>query len=139
MGSFQDAVADGNPDDLGEINNISDAIDALSKLDDKDNYGSELGALVAHLENEADPHKAANELGVTIVDSESDLTLGDMEDGAEVYIRERGSIAEYKQGEGLNVHFPFIGEFETLSDFDDAASSGDKGYIIQEQQFARQP
>lgn len=33
----------------------------------------------------------------------------------------------------------FIGEFQTLSDFDAAASSGDRGYITDEQQFARQP
>lgn len=35
--------------------------------------------------------------------------------------------------------FNFIGEFQTLSDFDAAASSGDRGYITEEQQFARQP
>jgi hypothetical protein len=35
--------------------------------------------------------------------------------------------------------FDFIGEFQTLSDFDTAASSGDRGYITEEQQFARQP
>lgn len=35
--------------------------------------------------------------------------------------------------------FNFIGEFQTLSDFDAAAESGDRGYITEEQQFARQP
>lgn len=35
--------------------------------------------------------------------------------------------------------FNFIGEFQKLSDFDKAASSGDRGYITEEQQFARQP
>lgn len=34
--------------------------------------------------------------------------------------------------------FNFIGEFQTLSDFDAAAESGDRGYITDEQQFARQ-
>ena len=33
----------------------------------------------------------------------------------------------------------FIGEFETLSDFENAASSGDRGYITEEQQFAYEP
>lgn len=35
--------------------------------------------------------------------------------------------------------FNFIGEFQTLSDFDAAAESGDRGYITDAQQFARQP
>ena len=35
--------------------------------------------------------------------------------------------------------FNFIGEFETLSKFDTAAESGDRGYITEAQQFARQP
>lgn len=35
--------------------------------------------------------------------------------------------------------FNFIGEFQTLSDFDNAAESGDRGYITDAQQFARQP
>jgi len=33
----------------------------------------------------------------------------------------------------------FIGEFQTLSDFESAASSGDRGYITDEQQFAYEP
>jgi len=33
----------------------------------------------------------------------------------------------------------FIGEFQTLSDFESAASSGDRGYITDEQQFAFEP
>ena len=32
--------------------------------------------------------------------------------------------------------FSFIGEFETLADFEDAASSGDRGYITEKKQFA---
>lgn len=35
--------------------------------------------------------------------------------------------------------FNFIGEFQTLSDFDAAAEPGDRGYITDAQQFARQP
>ena len=34
--------------------------------------------------------------------------------------------------------FNFIGEFETLSDFNASAEPGDRGYITEEQQFARQ-
>ena len=34
--------------------------------------------------------------------------------------------------------FDFIGEFQTLSDFDAVAEPGEKGYIVAEQQFARQ-
>lgn len=34
--------------------------------------------------------------------------------------------------------FDFIGEFQTLSDFDAVAEPGEKGYIVEEQQFARQ-
>lgn len=33
----------------------------------------------------------------------------------------------------------FIGEFQTLSDFESAATSGDRGYITEEQQFAYEP
>lgn len=35
--------------------------------------------------------------------------------------------------------FNFIGEFDTLSKFDTVAEPGDKGYITEAQQFARQP
>ena len=43
-------------------------------------------------------------------------------------------------GVGLGIlGFNFIGEFETLSKFDTAAESGDRGYITEAQQFARQP
>lgn len=62
--------------------------------------------------------------GVTVIDRTNGVRMAD------------GTIsADTLEAGGFN----FIGEFQTLSDFDAAAESGDRGYITDAQQFARQP
>lgn len=64
----------------------------------------------------------------------TDVVYNDANDTLTVSLTDSVSVNTLEAG-GFN----FIGEFQTLSDFDSAASSGDRGYITDEQQFARQP
>lgn len=66
-------------------------------------------------------------------DNSDNLIARHTDTGNEIKLNSDGSInASALEAGGWS----FIGEFQTLSDFESAATSGDRGYITDEQQFA---
>jgi len=112
---------------------------AKSTASDPDNPNSDEQLTASEWNDHVtDGHWPQDELNLSI-DGNGDPIITDPQNNDQTVMRYDRSAGSWVVDALEAGGWSFIGEFQTLSDFEAEATSGDRGYITNEQQFAYEP